>query len=117
MIGERELALIDALELIAAEKEASVAQVALAWVRAQPGIGSTIVGARTMAQLEDNLAAADLTLSAEQAAQLESLTRPSLNFPAEFLKIAPSYLHAGARVNGVPSSLLPIAPQALGRHF
>jgi voltage-dependent potassium channel beta subunit len=50
---------------------------ALAWVLRQPGICSAIVGATRVAQLEENLAAADVELSADVAAALDALTRPS----------------------------------------
>jgi len=45
--------------LIAKKKGVSVAQVALAWLLAQPGVTSIIIGANKMSQLEDNLKAAD----------------------------------------------------------
>ncbi|HEV7799162.1 MAG TPA: aldo/keto reductase, partial [Pyrinomonadaceae bacterium] len=48
---------VEALERIAKEKNASVAQVALAWLLAQPGVTSIIIGANRMSQLEDNLKA------------------------------------------------------------
>lgn len=49
--------LLDEMARIAKELDTTVARVALAWVQSRPGVTSTIIGARTLAQLEDNLAA------------------------------------------------------------
>lgn len=59
----------------------SPAQVALAWLLDRPGITSVIVGARTDEQLADNLAAASLSLSPDEAARLEAVSRPPLIYP------------------------------------
>jgi aryl-alcohol dehydrogenase-like predicted oxidoreductase len=59
----------------------SAAQVALAWLLGRPGVVSLIVGARTDEQLADNLAAAELTLSDEESARLEAVSRPPLIYP------------------------------------
>jgi aryl-alcohol dehydrogenase-like predicted oxidoreductase len=72
---------IDALVDIADGHGVSAAQVALAWLLARPGVSTVIVGARTDEQLADNLAAADLELSAEEHAQLEQVSRPPLPYP------------------------------------
>src|SRR6185437_828398 len=63
---------IDLVNEIAAETGASPAAVALAWVRAQPGITSTLIGARRMDQFEANLTALDLTLDPAQQERLTS---------------------------------------------
>jgi aryl-alcohol dehydrogenase-like predicted oxidoreductase len=72
---------IDALVDIAEGHGVSAAQVALAWLLARPGVSTVIVGARTDEQLADNLAAADLELSAEEHARLEQVSRPPLPYP------------------------------------
>ena len=59
----------------------SAAQVALAWLLGRPGISSLVIGARTEEQLADNLAAADLELSAEERARLDELSAPPLIYP------------------------------------
>ncbi len=59
-----------------------MAQVALAWVVAQPGVTSAIVGASSLEQLDDNLAAADLTLTADERAVLDAATALSPIYPA-----------------------------------
>jgi aryl-alcohol dehydrogenase-like predicted oxidoreductase len=96
---------IDAVISVAAEHEVPPAAVALAWVVAQPGVTSPIIGARTISQLEQNVGALDVTLSADQLARLSDITTPDLNFPYKFLLRAPSANHNGATVNGEPSSV------------
>ncbi|MCP2318799.1 Aldo/keto reductase family protein [Nocardia amikacinitolerans] len=60
-------------------------QVAIAWTLRNPGVTSPIVGARTAAQLEDNLGALDIEFDAEQIDRLERATAVDLGFPHEFL--------------------------------
>jgi len=72
---------IDALKRIAKEKGTTVAQVALAWLLAQPGVTSIIVGANKMSQLEDNLKAADLELSAPEIEALSATTARAPQYP------------------------------------
>ncbi|MDX6446441.1 MAG: hypothetical protein QOH71_3515 [Blastocatellia bacterium] len=72
---------VEALDEMAKRKGASVAQVALAWLLAQPGVTSIIIGANKMSQLEDNLKAADLELSAEDVEQLSATTAPRQMYP------------------------------------
>jgi aryl-alcohol dehydrogenase-like predicted oxidoreductase len=72
---------IDVLVEIADAHDVSPARVALAWLLGRPGITSVIIGARTDEQLADNLAAAELELSAEEAARLEEVSRPPLLYP------------------------------------
>ncbi|MEM6432023.1 MAG: aldo/keto reductase, partial [Deinococcota bacterium] len=70
---------IDAVGAVAEARGASYAQIALAWLRAQPTVSSVILGARTMEQLEDNLGAADTELSQAELEQLDSASElPSL---------------------------------------
>ncbi|MQM38788.1 Aldo-keto reductase IolS [wastewater metagenome] len=73
---------IDTLEAIAGETGSTIPRVALAWLLAQPGVSSVIVGAKRMEQLEDNLEAAELTLSDEQIRRLDEVTRPDPIYPA-----------------------------------
>jgi aryl-alcohol dehydrogenase-like predicted oxidoreductase len=62
--------------------EASVAQLALAWLLAKPYVSSVIIGATKTGQLEDNLAAANINLSAENVLELDDLTAPAVPYPA-----------------------------------
>jgi aryl-alcohol dehydrogenase-like predicted oxidoreductase len=67
---------LDVVEQIAAEKSCTPAQLALAWCMGQPGITSPIIGPRTLAQLEDNLGAVEVTLNAEDHARLDAAAPP-----------------------------------------
>jgi aryl-alcohol dehydrogenase-like predicted oxidoreductase len=93
-------AVIDVLTSVAKRRETSAARVALAWLRTRRGVASTIIGARTLDQLKDNLAALELTLPPEDIAELDKVSVPKLNFPAEFLPFAVAQSYAGLTVNG-----------------
>jgi aryl-alcohol dehydrogenase-like predicted oxidoreductase len=110
-LTEKQYDIIDAVGSVAAECNADPSTVALAWLKAQPGVSSTIIGARTLQQLDANLKALDLTLTPDQMASLNDVSKPVLNFPAEFLTHSPSYSHAGATVNGVPSQRTFLVPK------
>jgi aryl-alcohol dehydrogenase-like predicted oxidoreductase len=73
--------IIETLIKIGEAHGVSAARVALAWLLAKPGVTSLIVGARTTDQLRDNLAAADLTLSAEEIAELDRVSAEPLRYP------------------------------------
>lgn len=67
---------IDGLRAIAAELGTTPGRVALAWCAATPGVTTVIAGARDAAQLEENIAGVQTTLSLEVLAKLDALTRP-----------------------------------------
>lgn len=99
--SETDYDIIEAVAAVAAEAGASSASVALAWVRSQPGVSSTLVGARRKDQLLENLDSLDITLSAEQIKKLNDVSRPKLNFPAENNAIlAPMIGFPGTTVDG-----------------
>ena len=64
--------MLAAMDAIAAETGATLAQIALAWLNAQPGIGAPIASATTVEQVKDLCGMASLTLSGEQLAQLDT---------------------------------------------
>ncbi|MEY4575556.1 MAG: hypothetical protein RL701_259 [Pseudomonadota bacterium] len=99
-LNEQAYKVVDELQVVAKTLDTTVARVALSWVQNRPGVASSIIGARTLAHLDDNLAALDVKLSAEQNAKLDALTTPSLNFPAPFLNVAGSIQNGGTSVNG-----------------
>ena len=68
---------VDALQVIAQQRGVSMAQVALSWLTDRPAVTSTILGARTLEQLDDNLASAGLHLSVEQTAALDAASDPA----------------------------------------
>jgi aryl-alcohol dehydrogenase-like predicted oxidoreductase len=69
---------------MASALHASVAQVALAWLLARPAVSSVLVGASSLAQLDDNLGALSVRLEADQLAQLDALTAIAPRYPAWF---------------------------------
>ena len=73
--------IVDALVEIAEAHDASAAQVALAWLLGRPAVASVLVGARTDEQLADNLAAAQLALTADERARLDAVSAPPLLYP------------------------------------
>jgi aryl-alcohol dehydrogenase-like predicted oxidoreductase len=77
---------IDAMRTIAEAKGVSVARVALAYVLAKPFVTSVIIGAKTVEQLEDNLAAADLPLTAEELRTLDEVSALPPEYPGWMLE-------------------------------
>src|SRR5699024_5309625 len=73
---DRTWAVIDAVGEVAEEAGGTAARVAPAWGGAQPAVPSVILGARNVEQLSDNLAAADLDLTAEQLDRLSEVSAP-----------------------------------------
>ena len=70
-----------AMRPIAAAHGVSVARVGLAWVRQKPFVTSTIIGAKTMAQLNDNLEAVTLELTADEIATLDAVSADRPQYP------------------------------------
>lgn len=66
--------ILDVLGQVAAEQQRPLAQVALAWTLARPGVGAVLVGASKLAQLNDNLEALSCTLSAAQVDRLDAVS-------------------------------------------
>jgi aryl-alcohol dehydrogenase-like predicted oxidoreductase len=75
---------VDVLQKIAKEHQASVAQTALAWLLAKPIVSSIIVGASKIHQLEDNLKACNIELNADEVRSLDELTAPKPLYPHWF---------------------------------
>jgi aryl-alcohol dehydrogenase-like predicted oxidoreductase len=73
--------IVDVLVEIGEGHGASAAQVAIAWLLGRPGVASVVIGARTDEQLADNLAAAELELSAGERARLDEVSAPPLLYP------------------------------------
>jgi aryl-alcohol dehydrogenase-like predicted oxidoreductase len=108
---ERQFDIIDAVARVANECNTSSSAIALAWLKSQPGVSSPIIGASTLSQLKANLEALDVTLTPEQITSLKDASKPTLNFPFDFLAHSPSIAHAGATVNGVPSQAIFLVPK------
>ena len=84
-LNERNLIIAAEVGTIAKEMNCTPAQIALAWTLLNAGVTSTILGVRTLAQLQDNLAALDITLSAEQQVRLDAVSKIELGFPHDLL--------------------------------
>jgi aryl-alcohol dehydrogenase-like predicted oxidoreductase len=80
----------------------SVARVALAWLLAKPHVMSVIIGAKTVEQLDDNLAAADLILTPEDMAKLDAVSVLPSEYPGWMLE-----RQGGGRI---PAPFTPKAP-------
>ena len=84
-VTERSLRVAQAAAEVAEEIGSTPAQVAINFARQQPGIVIPILGARTVAQVQDTLGCLDHPLSGEQIRQLSELSPISLGFPHDFL--------------------------------
>jgi aryl-alcohol dehydrogenase-like predicted oxidoreductase len=71
---------VEALRNIAAIHEATPAQIALAWLLHQKGISSVILGARSIVQLDDNIASVNIKLSSDELFQLNEVSQPGTPF-------------------------------------
>lgn len=109
-LNEKTYALVDELEIIAKAHASTVAAVALAWVQAQPGVTSTIIGARRLTQLDDNVKALDIRLTGEELAHLDALTKPTLGFPHNMQAYFPAIHNGGTSVNGLYAKPMIIQP-------
>lgn len=84
-LNDRNRAIAAEVVAVAGELGCTPAQVALAWTLANPAVVAPVLGARTPAQLEDNLGALDVVLSAEHLARLDAASAVPLGFPHETL--------------------------------
>jgi aryl-alcohol dehydrogenase-like predicted oxidoreductase len=75
-VNERMYDVLEELEPFAAEKGVPLSQLALRWVHDRPGVTSTIIGPRTMEQFDDNMAALDVELTAEDLARIDEIAPP-----------------------------------------
>ena len=78
---DRAWACVDVMRQIGDAHGVSVARVALAWLLARPAVMSVIIGAKTVEQLDDNLAAVGLELSAEEIARLDAVSALPAEYP------------------------------------
>jgi aryl-alcohol dehydrogenase-like predicted oxidoreductase len=116
-LDDRTFDLLDLLEKIATELGTTVSRVALAWVQNRPGVTSTIIGARTMQQLDDNLGGLDVKLTPEHVASLDKATTPALPFPTDMLSAVPTFAYGGTTINGQPSKAWDMAPKSDSERF
>ena len=79
---EKGFAILDVLIPIAAAHGATVPQIALAWILANEAVTSVIIGARKVAQLDDNLQAVDVALTPEDLKALDEVSKLTPEYPA-----------------------------------
>ena len=72
---------IDVLVEVAEARRCGVPQVALAYLLHKPGVASLVIGARTDAQLVENVPAATLSLDADELRRLDDVSAPTLTYP------------------------------------
>jgi len=77
--------IIEAVRAVAKERDSNPAAVSLAWLLRKPAVSSVIFGARTVAQLEDNLKAAELELSDADVERLDEASSFELGYPYAFM--------------------------------
>lgn len=78
--SDRNWDILEAVKAVALELDKPVAQVALAWAMARPGVDSTLIGASKLAQLESNIAAVEIKLSDDQMHLLNTASSPPPTF-------------------------------------
>jgi len=88
---EKAYDLVDVLKEIAAQHNVSIAQVALAWVRQQPGVTSTIIGAKSIQQLQDNVQSISIDLSADDLKKIDAISPLPPLYPGWMVKQQGSY--------------------------
>jgi aryl-alcohol dehydrogenase-like predicted oxidoreductase len=79
---DRAWACVEAMRPIAARHDVSVARVALAWLLAKPHVTTIIIGAKTIEQLDDNIAATALTLTEDEIKALDEVSALPPEYPA-----------------------------------
>lgn len=84
-LNERAIRIAEVVRAVADDIGTTPSQVAIAWTLANPAVVSPILGARTLAQAEDNLGALNLSLSREQLERLDRASAPEPIFPARFV--------------------------------
>jgi aryl-alcohol dehydrogenase-like predicted oxidoreductase len=96
-LNPRNLDIAAVVKEVAQELGHTPAQIALAWTLLHPAVVSPLIGARTLAQLDDNLGALEVVFSQDQIARLDKVSQIDLGFPHELAR-SPTY---GAMFGGV----------------
>lgn len=82
---ERAFRCVDAMRPLAAQRQVSVAQIALAWLLSKPFVSSVIIGAKSMDQLRDNIAATRVQLSPDEIKALDDVSQLPAEYPGWML--------------------------------
>ncbi|MHC4910525.1 MAG: aldo/keto reductase, partial [Planctomycetota bacterium] len=83
-LTEKKLEIADTVKTVAEDIGRTASQVALNWLMRKRGVTSIILGARTLAHLDDNLACLDFTLDDEHMKRLDDVSAIELGFPHDF---------------------------------
>jgi len=87
-LSERNHAIMEVLLEEAAKLDISPIALALSWNLSRPGVVAPIIGPKSVKQLEDNLAALDVTLPAETVERIDAASEPRYPYPHDFLRMA-----------------------------
>jgi aryl-alcohol dehydrogenase-like predicted oxidoreductase len=88
---DRAFKCVDAMRPLAQQRQVSVAQIALAWILSKPFVSSVIIGAKSMEQLRDNIAASRVSLTAEEIKQLDEVSQLPPEYPGWMLAFQGQY--------------------------
>jgi len=88
---EENFCILDVIDEIARGKDKSCAQVALAWVKCQPGVTAPIIGARTLDQFEDNLDVFNMEFTSQELKSLDEASRLEDEYPYSFIRGSSRY--------------------------
>lgn len=110
-LTEETFKVVDILVDAAKQLDSTPARVALNWVQNRPGVTSTIIGARRIEQLDDNLACLELTLPDEILSALDAATVPTMPFPVDFLDNMPGFFGNGSNIDGLQTSVFGMSPE------
>jgi aryl-alcohol dehydrogenase-like predicted oxidoreductase len=100
---DRNWAIVAELESVATELGRPMAQVAVNWVANRPAVASVILGATSLAQLNDTLPALDFEIPAELEARLDRASALPAAFPYTFIDVMTGRMHGDAKVEAKPS--------------
>ncbi|CAN7427156.1 aldo/keto reductase [Phenylobacterium sp. LjRoot225] len=99
-LSEKSLDIAEVVKAVAQEMERTPSQAALAWTLLHPAVTSPLIGARTPAQLQDNLAALEVSFSDDQVARLNAVSQIDLGFPHSMLNSGVTdQMFGGAKVD------------------
>lgn len=88
---EKAYDLVDAMGEIAKTQDASIAQIALAWVRQKAGITSTIIGAKTLEQLDANIKSTQVQLTSDDLAKIDAISPLPMQYPGWMVERQSAY--------------------------